>query len=63
MSRVQWFQYKTCTRKWSATGHKTGIVYIPFLDMVPAEPDTMKNSYGGGTASNITHRTGVDNFN
>ena len=44
MSRVQWFQYKKCMRKWSATGHKTEIVYTPFLDMVPAEPDTMKTA-------------------
>ena len=38
------FNTKRARENGQQPGHKTGIVYTPFLDMVPAEPDTMKTA-------------------
>ena len=38
------FNTKHARESGQQPGHKTGIVYTPFLDMVPAEPDTMKTA-------------------
>ena len=38
------FNTKHARESGQQPGHKTGIVYTPFLDMIPAEPDTMKTA-------------------
>ena len=38
------FNTKRARENGQQPGHKTGIVYTPFLDMIPAEPDTMKTA-------------------
>ena len=44
-------------------GHKTGIVYTPLLDMVPAEPELTKTAMvDGGTALTLLAGQRLDNF-
>ena len=38
------FNTKCAGESGQQPGHKTGIVYTPFSDMIPAEPDTMKTA-------------------
>ena len=38
------FNTKHARESGQQPGRKTGIVYTPFLDMIPAEPDTMKTA-------------------
>ena len=38
------FNTKRARESGQQPGRKTGIVYTPFLDMIPAEPDTMKTA-------------------
>jgi len=38
------FNTKRAQESGQQPGNKTGIIYTPFLDMIPAEPDTMKTA-------------------
>ena len=56
------FNTKHARESGQQPGHKTGIVYTLFLNIVPAEPDTMKTAMVEAQHLKLLTGPGLDNF-